>query len=165
MIETFFTTYFIFCMLALPFIFLKVVFSGSKGNYNSKTFFEEDDKPKSYTYYLKKYPQTHIDIEVNPVSDGDEIVYAKRKKEGGCIAKVENKLKGYELYVEADCPYNLRNKIREIFKAWPEEARIQHERAIEAEHKKQKNNHKRRKKTGINKPSQNTGKMAMTDLG
>lgn len=100
-------TFFIVCMLITPFVFFMALRDGtSHSNFHAK--------PSS----VKAYRSPFVDIEVKPVSDGDEIVYAIRKKEGGCVAAVENKNKRCKLYIEADCPYNLRKKIQETFKAW-----------------------------------------------
>lgn len=103
MIETFF----IVCMLVAPFvIFIALRDKTSHRNFHAKPFNEKD------------YISPFVDVEVKPVSSGDEVVYALRKDEGGCVAVVENKNKRCRLKIESDCPYNLRKKIQETFKAW-----------------------------------------------
>lgn len=103
MIETFF----IFYMLVTPFVLYMALRDGTPHRSSNTKLFDKED-----------YKSPFVDIDVKPVSSGDEIVYALRKDEGGCEAVVVNKNKRCRLKIEADCPYNLKKKIQETFNAW-----------------------------------------------
>jgi hypothetical protein len=58
-----------------------------------------------------------IELDVNPVSEGDEIRYAY-KLDNRYVANVRNKKKHANLDLEANSEEELRRKVQETFKAW-----------------------------------------------
>jgi hypothetical protein len=71
--------------------------------------------PKTSKSYIVNSPFLNLDVE--PVSDGDVVAYAFKDK-GHYTAHVENKHKQAKLDIEADSMEELRGKVESTFKAW-----------------------------------------------
>lgn len=59
-----------------------------------------------------------IELDVKPVSEGDEVRYAYHTADDKYIALVENRLKKARLDIEAGSEEELRSKVADTFRAW-----------------------------------------------
>ena len=59
----------------------------------------------------------YLDLNIKPVSDGDEIRYAY-KLDGCYVAYIQNKRKNAKLEITAKSEKELREKIKDTFRAW-----------------------------------------------
>ena len=93
----------VFLALVLIVIFIRMLFQG---------------KSSSSTRGAKiQFESSFLDLDVQPVSEGDEILFAY-EYEGRYISHIKNKKKRAKLELEAATKKELEKKIEEAFRAW-----------------------------------------------
>ncbi len=93
----------IFLALVLIVIFIKMWFQGKSIN--------------SSRGAKIKFASPFLDLDVQPVSEGDKVLFAY-ECEGRYISHIENKKKRAKLEVEATSKGELEKKIEDAFRAW-----------------------------------------------